>query len=548
MIRLSRMVKGSGKAVAQDAAPKKQQTLQEHLKQYHGGKMPKGKCKFLKQYEQEHPEEFKAAEAEVAIENADKNKKVIPNTQRFAKPEDYDKANAEGITAIKDWINGDDKMIGDITQAYTRSEYPNGEKWQDVDDEWDEFVGDCPEIEDEDKVEEAAKELDKRLRMWNKAKMFNGAFNGIKTNIDDAEDDAIVRELGTRADLLDALKKNGLNRKEAQYAFLLGQVEDIANAAADNNLLYKEDGSIDMGLFANDRILDMSEDDMKAEFKNAETNADKWFGKETSNGEGDNGSGKEGEEERIKNLSDEDLANEIARERANLRHPSLASSRSTIKENVARLEQEQKNRSKNGGKKDEKNDANADGNKNANANGGASADPLDAVQSAIWSELSKRDEIKDMDCDVLGDGKLTLGFKMIRGGQFGESAKALLGNALKKMGLSAENIENVSDDGKGSATVTVNTNGKSSQDLKDSIEGKSSDEGAKLKNSIMEQLSEVNWMIDNPENSALSSSELQAQMAIVCRIAKSMGIDAQVKEYEKGKFFAYIDGKVAKSK
>lgn len=61
---------------------------------------------------------------------------------------------------------------------------------------------------------------------------------------------------------------------------------------------------------------------------------------------------------------------------------------------------------------------------------------------------------------------------MIRGGQFGESAKALLGNALKKMGLSAENIENVSDDGKGSATVTVNTNGKSSQDLKDAIEGK----------------------------------------------------------------------------
>lgn len=43
-------------ACACDAAPKKPQTLQQHLKQYHGGKMPTGDCKFLEQYKKDHPD------------------------------------------------------------------------------------------------------------------------------------------------------------------------------------------------------------------------------------------------------------------------------------------------------------------------------------------------------------------------------------------------------------------------------------------------------------------------------------------------------------
>lgn len=67
-----------------DAAPKKQMTLQEHLKKYHDRKMPKGRCKFLKQYEKEHPEEFKkAVEASAEEKNVDvANKNAAP--KRFS--------------------------------------------------------------------------------------------------------------------------------------------------------------------------------------------------------------------------------------------------------------------------------------------------------------------------------------------------------------------------------------------------------------------------------------------------------------------------------
>ena len=39
-----------------DAAPKKPQTLQQHLQRYHKGQMPKGDCSWLKQYKKDHPD------------------------------------------------------------------------------------------------------------------------------------------------------------------------------------------------------------------------------------------------------------------------------------------------------------------------------------------------------------------------------------------------------------------------------------------------------------------------------------------------------------
>ena len=63
-----------------DAAPKKPQTLQQHLQRYHKGQMPKGDCSWLKQYKKDHPnwksEVPKATKSEAELDTADKNKKV----------------------------------------------------------------------------------------------------------------------------------------------------------------------------------------------------------------------------------------------------------------------------------------------------------------------------------------------------------------------------------------------------------------------------------------------------------------------------------------
>lgn len=77
---------GADAACACDAAPKKQQTLEQHLRQYHGGKMPTGDCKFLKQYKKDHPDwqkdAVKVSKGEAAVDtvkkDAPKGKKVSP--------------------------------------------------------------------------------------------------------------------------------------------------------------------------------------------------------------------------------------------------------------------------------------------------------------------------------------------------------------------------------------------------------------------------------------------------------------------------------------
>ena len=82
-----------------DAAPKKPQTLEQHLKQYHGGKMPKGDCKFLKQYKKDHPDwqkdAAKATKGEAAVDtvkkDAPKGKKV--SSAEFMKTEGFKKGS-----------------------------------------------------------------------------------------------------------------------------------------------------------------------------------------------------------------------------------------------------------------------------------------------------------------------------------------------------------------------------------------------------------------------------------------------------------------------
>ena len=62
-----------------DAAPKKPQTLQQHLQRYHKGQMPKGDCSWLKQYKKDHPnwkaEAEKVTKAEEDVDTVKKDAK-----------------------------------------------------------------------------------------------------------------------------------------------------------------------------------------------------------------------------------------------------------------------------------------------------------------------------------------------------------------------------------------------------------------------------------------------------------------------------------------
>lgn len=86
-------------ACACDAAPKKPQTLQQHLKQYHGGKMPTGDCKFLKQYKKDHPD------WQSEVPKPTKGESDIDTVKKDAKPkkggDDDDLLGAELMDEIK---------------------------------------------------------------------------------------------------------------------------------------------------------------------------------------------------------------------------------------------------------------------------------------------------------------------------------------------------------------------------------------------------------------------------------------------------------------
>ena len=92
-----------------DAAPKKPQTLEQHLKQYHGGKMPKGDCKFLKQYKKDHPDwqkdAAKATKGEAAVDtvkkDAPKGKKV--SSAEFMKTEGFKKGSLVNYRMASDF-------------------------------------------------------------------------------------------------------------------------------------------------------------------------------------------------------------------------------------------------------------------------------------------------------------------------------------------------------------------------------------------------------------------------------------------------------------
>ena len=115
-------------AHACDAAPKKPQTLEQHLKQYHGGKMPKGDCKFLKQYKKDHPDwqkdADKATKGESSVDTADKGKKgATPAPKKGADVED------DIRDAVKEAM-GVDVRVNRFSNGFSVSYRPSKEDWQ----------------------------------------------------------------------------------------------------------------------------------------------------------------------------------------------------------------------------------------------------------------------------------------------------------------------------------------------------------------------------------------------------------------------------------
>ena len=107
---------GADCACACDAAPKKQQTLEQHLKQYHHGQMPKGDCSWLKQYKKDHPnwkkDAAKATKGESAVDTADKGKKgtVKKTAAASAAKKPYVSKDLSDFNDETYWHNGSDDV------------------------------------------------------------------------------------------------------------------------------------------------------------------------------------------------------------------------------------------------------------------------------------------------------------------------------------------------------------------------------------------------------------------------------------------------------
>ena len=66
---------------------------------------------------------------------------------------------------------------------------------------------------------------------------------------------------------------------------------------------------------------------------------------------------------------------------------------------------------------------------------------------------------------------------------------------------------------------------------------------AKVKSVIVAKAKELNGMVEKPDTATLSLSEIEAQMDVVCDIARRVGIDAEAKDDGSGAYLVFIGGK-----
>lgn len=407
-------------ACACDAAPKKPQTLQQHLKQYHGGKMPTGDCKFLKQYKKDHPD-WKSE-----VPKPSKGESDIDTVKKDAKPKkgawDYsvEDINSDDIETAKGALA---KFIAERNMRMAPASY---KKQSEKDAE-------LKKVRDE--IEKTAKG-ETGDATWYAQCLAAYHTRGMKEMADPykmplikAMQEAEKKTGNTHEAKMDALRKNIEARKAKE-----GKKDDAPKGAdklkgtADEVLrrfgVKEEDIPEDVGarvaMINKLTKYDEYRKGQKERDKKRIATAQKQFPSPklvTRSASGFNDDGTYNHEKDIYGFGDgKDYVEFTGKELDDLAKKGKGAKKSAAEEYVDSVKKDAK-----------KSDTSA-------------PFDLDKAQDAIWKEVSKQDSVKNMDLDIFGDGNLTLAFDMANGGTFGKGAQELLANALGKLGIPKEDI------------------------------------------------------------------------------------------------------------
>ncbi len=376
-------------ACACDAAPKKPQTLQQHLKQYHGGKMPTGDCKFLKQYKKDHPD------WQSEVPTATKGESDIDTVKKDAKPKkgawDYsvEDINSDDLETAKGALA---KFIAERNMRMAPASY---KKQSEKDAELKKVRG---EIEKTAKGETGdATWYAQCLAAYHTRGMKEMA-DPYKMPLIKAMQEAEKKTGNTHEAKMDSLRKNIEARK--------------ANEAKKDE--GKKDGDDDdlLGAELMDEIKKNPLFDVKSPKKGV-------F------------SVRRGKGIRAFDNMGWDILNEMRKTFGKDAIDSLGTP--SVFENYVQFSGVLP-------KKSAAEEYVDSVKKDAKKSDTSAPFDLDKAQDAIWKEVSKQDSVKNMDLDIFGDGNLTLAFDMANGGTFGKGAQELLANALGKLGIPKEDI------------------------------------------------------------------------------------------------------------
>ena len=315
-------------ACACDAAPKKQQTLEQHLKQYHHGQMPKGDCSWLKQYKKDHPDwqkdAAKVSKGEAAVDTAKKD--AAPKGKDKLKGSSKDVLKRFGVKEedIPSDVGEQVKMVNKLTKF---DEYKKG-----------------AEERDKKRIATAQKQFPSPKLVTRQAAGFNddGTYNHEKDVYGFGNGKDYVEFTGKELD--DLAKKGG--KKDSASEYLDAVEKDRKSKKSD-----KKDGGA-------------KKDD----------------------------AAKGGEEKD-----------------ALQKYPTKAEVSKHF--------------------------------------------DFEKAEKVIWGEVSKFDHIKNMDSDILGDGKLSLAFDMVNGGMFNKDCEKVLGDALEKLGIPRSDMERPTKGGSGNRAI-----------------------------------------------------------------------------------------------
>lgn len=396
-------------ACACDAAPKKPQTLQQHLKQYHGGKMPTGDCKFLKQYKKDHPD------WQSEVPTATKGESDIDTVKKDAKPKkgawDYsvEDINSDDLETAKGALA---KFIAERNMRMAPASY---KKQSEKDAE-------LKKVRDE--IEKTAKG-ETGDATWYAQCLAAYHTRGMKEMaypynmpLIKAMQEAEKKTGNTDEAKMDALRKNIEARKAKE-----GKKDEGKKDGDDDDLLgaelmdeIKKNPLFDVkspkkGVFSvrrgkGIRAFDNMGWDILNEMR-------KTFGKDA-----------------IDSLGTPSVFENY------VQFSGVLPKKSAAEEYVDSVKKDAKKSEKKDGKSSDvrlpQYPSKEDMKKNFD---------FDKAEKTIMDSVSSTGDITDIDSDILGDGCLTLSFGLKKGSKFGKPSKELLGDALEKMGIPRSAME-----------------------------------------------------------------------------------------------------------